>query len=97
MIQARSAAFIGGFAVLYAIAAWAGLMLALIHASATSVWPPTGIAIAALLLFGRRMWPGVFIGAFIANVTTIRGGDAGGRRRRLAAHRGRQHARSRGG
>ncbi len=71
MIQARSAAFIGGFAVLYAMAAWAGLTLALIHASATSVWPPTGIAIAALLLFGRGMWPGVFIGAFIANVTTI--------------------------
>jgi len=33
----------------------------------TAVWPPTGIALAALILGGYRMWPGVFIGAFLAN------------------------------
>ena len=71
MMQARALVFIGVFAALYAMAAWAGLTLAVIHASATSVWPATGIAIAALLLFGRGLWPGVFIGAFVANVTTI--------------------------
>ncbi|HWM75994.1 MAG TPA: MASE1 domain-containing protein, partial [Methylomirabilota bacterium] len=57
-------------AALYVVAAKLGLKLALVHASATAVWPPTGIALAALLLLGRRMWPGIFIGAFVANVTT---------------------------
>lgn len=40
------------------------------HASATAVWPPTGIAIAALLLLGPRVWPGVFVGALLVNLTT---------------------------
>jgi len=57
-------------AALYVVAAKLGLKLALVHASATAVWPPTGIALAALLLLGSRMWPGIFIGAFVANVTT---------------------------
>jgi signal transduction histidine kinase/integral membrane sensor domain MASE1 len=37
---------------------------------ATLVWPPTGIALAALVLRGSRLWPGVMIGAGIANVLT---------------------------
>jgi signal transduction histidine kinase/integral membrane sensor domain MASE1/CheY-like chemotaxis protein len=57
-------------AALYVVAAKLGLKLALVHASATAVWPPTGIALAALLLLGSRMWPGIFVGAFVANVTT---------------------------
>src|SRR5205807_1054178 len=57
-------------AALYVAAAKLGLKLALVHASATAVWPPTGIALAALLLLGTRLWPGIFIGAFVANVTT---------------------------
>jgi signal transduction histidine kinase/integral membrane sensor domain MASE1 len=47
-----------------------GLQLAFVNASATAVWPPTGIAIGALLLLGRRVWPIVFVGAFLVNVTT---------------------------
>jgi len=46
------------------------LMLASLHASASPVWPPAGIALAALLLFGYRGWPAIFIGAFLVNVTT---------------------------
>src|SRR2546425_5600815 len=57
-------------AALYVVAAKLGLKLALVHASATAVWPPTGIALAASFLLGNRMWPGIFIGAFVANVTT---------------------------
>jgi signal transduction histidine kinase len=37
---------------------------------ATLVWPPSGIALAALLIFGNRLWPGVLIGAFTVNVWT---------------------------
>jgi PAS domain S-box-containing protein len=68
------AALIGVLAVLYFLAARAGLALAFVHSSATSVWPPSGIALAALLLFGRALWPGVFLGAFVANVTTVAAG-----------------------
>lgn len=55
---------------LYFAAAKFGLHLAIVHPSATAVWPPTGIALASLLLLGRRAWPGIFIGAFLANLTT---------------------------
>jgi PAS domain S-box-containing protein len=54
----------------YFIAGKLGLSLAFVHASATAVWPPTGIALAALLLYGRYLWPAIFIGAFLVNVTT---------------------------
>jgi len=57
-------------AILYLAAAKLSLRLAFVHASATAVWPPAGIALAALLLRGYRMWPAVFVGAFVANVTT---------------------------
>jgi signal transduction histidine kinase len=57
-------------AILYVVAARAGLRLDAISGFATLVWPPTGIALAALLLGGYELWPGVFIGAVIANVLT---------------------------
>src|SRR2546429_204760 len=61
---------IGILAVIYFIAGKLGLMLASLHASASAVWPPAGIALAGLLLLGYRAWPGIFIGAFLVNVTT---------------------------
>jgi PAS domain S-box-containing protein len=54
----------------YLLAGKLGLALAFVHASASVVWPPTGIALAAVLLFGFRVWPAIFIGAFLVNVTT---------------------------
>src|SRR5256885_12951761 len=62
-----------GLAVLagiYFAAGKLGLRLAFEHASATAVWPPTGIALAAMLLYGYRMWPAIFVGAFLVNATT---------------------------
>jgi PAS domain S-box-containing protein len=47
-----------------------GLSLALVNKSASAVWPPSGLALAALLLGGRRLWPGVFVGAFLVNILT---------------------------
>jgi len=47
-----------------------GLALAYVNASASAVWPPTGIALAALLLFGYRAWPAIAVGAFLVNLTT---------------------------
>jgi signal transduction histidine kinase len=59
-----------GVAVAYFLGGKIGLSLAFVHASATAVWPPTGIAIAALLFLGPRVWPGVFVGALLVNLTT---------------------------
>jgi integral membrane sensor domain MASE1 len=57
-------------AAAYFGAAKLGLALAFTNESVTAVWPPTGIALAALVLWGRNLWPGVLLGAFVANVTT---------------------------
>jgi signal transduction histidine kinase/CheY-like chemotaxis protein len=57
-------------AVVYFIAGKVGLRFAFVNPSSTPVWPPTGIAFAALLLLGYRVWPAIFIGAFFVNVTT---------------------------
>ena len=47
-----------------------GLRYASIGESVSLVWPPTGLALAALTVFGLRYWPGVAIGAFLANSAT---------------------------
>src|SRR5256885_14617830 len=54
----------------YFLAGKFGLSLAFVHASASAVWPPTGIALAATLLLGFRVWPALFLGAVLVNVTT---------------------------
>ena len=61
---------IGSLAIIYIIAGKVGLMLASLHASASPVWPPAGIALGAILLLGYRVWPAIFIGAFLVNVST---------------------------
>jgi len=59
-----------GLASIYIVAGKLGLEVAFLNPSATPVWPPTGIALAALLLYGRWLWPAVFAGAFVVNLTT---------------------------
>src|SRR5580765_4061221 len=56
--------------VFYYAAGRLGLALATLHTNASPVWPASGIAIAALLILGYRVWPAVFLGAFVVNVTT---------------------------
>ncbi len=57
-------------ALAYVLAGKLGLSLAFVNASATAVWPPTGIAIAALLIYGDDLWPGILLGAFVVNLAT---------------------------
>jgi PAS domain S-box-containing protein len=57
-------------AVVYFAAAELGLSLATLHSNVTPVWPPAGIAIASLVIFGPRLWPGIFLGALAANLST---------------------------
>jgi diguanylate cyclase (GGDEF)-like protein len=47
-----------------------GLRLAFLNPSATAVWPGTGIALAAFLILGYRVWPAILAGAFFVNLTT---------------------------
>src|SRR5262249_16316304 len=61
---------IGALALIYFIAGKLSLNLAFLNASASPVWPPAGVALAALLLLGYRVWPAIFLGAFFVNVTT---------------------------
>jgi PAS domain S-box-containing protein len=56
--------------VVYFAGAELGLSLASLHENVTPVWPPTGIAIASVLIFGPRVLPGVFLGALAANLPT---------------------------
>src|ERR1051326_8492603 len=58
------------FTAVYFVAGKLSLKLAFLNASASPVWPPAGMAVAALLLFGYRLWPGLFVGAFLVNVLT---------------------------
>jgi signal transduction histidine kinase len=47
-----------------------GLAVASIHPSASPIWPPTGLALAAVMLRGYRVWPAIFLAAWLANATT---------------------------
>ena len=57
-------------AVAYWATAWIGLRYVTIGHSVSLVWPPAGLAFAALVILGPRMWPGVTLGAFLANAMT---------------------------
>lgn len=55
-------------AVAYWVAGSLSLQLALVRGQVTPIWPPTGIALVAILVLGRRVWPAVFVGALAVNL-----------------------------
>lgn len=59
-----------GLAIIYHLAARLGLSMAYVQANTSPVWPPTGIAIAALLLFGTNLWPGISLGVLLGSLLT---------------------------
>ena len=60
-------------AAVYFAAAKVSLLVAIPPGYATAVWPPSGIGLAALLLWDRKLWPGIWLGSFAAYLTTQRG------------------------
>lgn len=67
---ARDALGLLVLAGIYFVVGKLGLKLASVHPSATAVWPPTGITLVAFLMLGYRVWPGIFLGALLVNLTT---------------------------
>ena len=76
--QARTLAFerpvpylakVALLAAVYFSAAKLALLAAIPPGYATAVWPPSGIALASVLLLGSRIWPGIWLGASLVNVT----------------------------
>jgi integral membrane sensor domain MASE1 len=70
----RSRAFVytvhvGLLCLIYVSTAKLGLSLDAVSGFATAVWPPTGLALAALILGGFHLWPGVALGAFLVNLS----------------------------
>ncbi|TMD04467.1 MAG: hypothetical protein E6J01_12945 [Chloroflexi bacterium] len=55
-------------ALAYWLAARLSLNLALVHGQVTPIWPPTGIALVAMLVIGRRVWPAIAVAAFAVNL-----------------------------
>ncbi len=56
-------------AAVYFVAGKLGLRLAFVNESTSAVWPPSGIALAAFLMLGEWVWPAVYVGAFLVNLT----------------------------
>src|SRR4030095_4866999 len=57
-------------AAAYYVVGRLGLLLAIPPGYATAVWPASGIALAGILLFGYRVWPGILLGSFLINLRT---------------------------
>ena len=60
-----------GFAAAYYLVGNIGLLLNLGNVSVRLLWPPTGAALAALLLLGTRVWPGIALGSFLLNLLSL--------------------------
>ena len=58
-------------AIIYTLIAYGSLQLAFEGTNASPVWPPSGIAFIAVWFFGYRVWPGIWLGAFIANMVVF--------------------------
>ncbi len=66
----RFAGLVVFLAAAYFVAGKIGLAFAFVHGNVTPIWPPTGIAVAAVCLFGYRVWPALALGAFITTAST---------------------------
>src|SRR5207244_10749218 len=72
MRHLRTWAVILVFSAVYFCAGTFGFSLASVNPSASAVWPPSGIALTAILLWGYRLWLGVFLGATLVNFAVQR-------------------------
>jgi PAS domain S-box-containing protein len=69
VMSIRYGAFAAVLAAIYFVVAKLSLLIAIPPGYATAIWPPAGVALAAVLVFGPRIWPGVWLGAILVNST----------------------------
>ena len=60
-----------GWGLAYILGAWIGLELAVPPSSISPIWPAAGVALAALLVQGNRVLPGLFIGCYVVQLTSF--------------------------
>ena len=53
---------VGGVGAIYWLAAKGGLQLAYLHGTVAALWPPVGVGMALLILYGLSLWPGIVLG-----------------------------------
>ena len=70
MKHLKRAALLLAITAIYTVAGKLGLRLGIVNPSASPIWAPTGIALAACIIFGTSVWPAIFVGAFVVNYTT---------------------------
>src|SRR6185437_7672082 len=58
----RYVAGVAAVGAIYWVAAKAGLQLAYLHGTVAALWPPVGVGMALLILYGRSLWPGIVLG-----------------------------------
>src|SRR5919108_6060054 len=66
----RTVLMVLGIAAAYCMTGKLGLLLAIPPGYATAIWPPSGIALAATLMYGYRAWPGIVLGSVLVNIGT---------------------------
>jgi integral membrane sensor domain MASE1 len=67
LLVARIAVVAAVYVAVYYGAAKLGLLQQLVRGQVTPLWPPTGVAVTALVLIGPQVWPGIALGAFAVN------------------------------
>ena len=70
LLSPGNLAILASVALLYCLAGKLGLRVAFVHPYITPIWISSGIAVAAFILFGHRVWPAISIGGFVDHVTT---------------------------
>ena len=59
---------VGGVGAIYWLAAKVGLQLAYLHGSVAALWPPVGVGMALLIMYGLSLWPGIVRTELMQNV-----------------------------
>ena len=58
-------------AAIYFVAGKLALLMAITPGYPTAIWPAAGLALAGTLILGHRVWPGIWLGALLVNISSV--------------------------